>query len=307
MSDAPAAAGDDPLPPPAARRLPPFAVTERLVRRLAPRGHNLVFELLLASSRRRRWGLNDTTLAICCLLSFVTVFRFALFPFTLTILVLLYMGIMMPACRFPRLMRVNAWAEDLLITPLPSAAYATAFARFFWVAGVFVFLPYFVFLYLGYFCGLQWEGLADWYHGDMMLLGFVGQASVLGVCAAAYWAFLAGRPFSWVAVVVVVGLLMLGVVVPGVFAVTRIRWWNWWAVGTLARMFDVYMNAIRDLLGLQYAASQFRYHSSRALIDVDRWLLVCIGMMPPMAVVGLFAFWRVRTAYVARWCRRLFP
>ena len=188
-------------------RLPPeppaFGVTRHLIRRLAPRQHNMIFELLLGRSRRGRFGLNDRTLLLCCVLSVACVFYLPLFPWVLLALAMLYLSLMLPAFRFWALMRANSWAEDLLITPMPSREYATGFLRFFLVAAAFVFIPYLVFLYLGYFCGLQWQGLQEYYWPDVMAAA--AMVHVLAACTLwmLYWGMVAGRLsvlVAWVSV-----------------------------------------------------------------------------------------------------------
>ena len=280
-------------------RLPPeppaFGVTRHLIRRLAPPQHNLIFELLLSRSRRGRFGLNDRTLLLCCALSVACALYLPLFTWVLLALATLYLSLMLPAFRFWALMRANSWAEDLLITPMPSRDYATGFLRFFLVAAAFVFIPYLVFLYLGYFCGLQWQGLQEYYFPDVMLAA--AMVHVVAACGLwmLYWGMVAGRLLTFAAALTgAVGL------------------WTFFAPVTLSS--TLFGLPIHMLTGGQhpgqYQAFFYGYRSHGPL--ADPWLqMLLVGIGPYycswMLGLGFVAYLIVRNTYVRRLCRILFP
>jgi hypothetical protein len=232
-------------------RLPPeppaFGVTRHLIRRLAPPQHNLIFELLLSRSRRGRFGLNDRTLLLCCALSVACALYLPLFTWVLLALATLYLSLMLPAFRFWALMRANSWAEDLLITPMPSRDYATGFLRFLLVAAAFVFIPYFVFVYLGYFCGMQWQGLQEYYEPKVMLAAAV--VHLVAACALwmLYWGMVAGRLpaiIAWLTITY------------GIFTLMGIVPWPYYCAGMLALGGVFYLmvqrNYVRRLCGILF-------------------------------------------------------
>ncbi len=272
-----------------------FGVTRALIRRLAPPNQNLVFELLLAQSRRGWLGLHDRTLAFCCAASLATVFHFAMLPWVLALLGALLLALMLPVFRFGRLMVRNAWAEDLLITPMPSRDYARGFSRFFLVAVAFVFIPYFVFMYLGYFCGLQWRGMAGFYEtsGMMTLLGIHVFAGLLLV--GLFWSLVAGRPYSlfWLGpfALIVYALVLEPLVMPGGFYPARYLLECLWGAVDF------------DFLRWYRRPYSYRYYASLTPMPFA-FLFLCT---PFIILGGLMGYAAVRARYVRQQCRRLFP
>jgi hypothetical protein len=180
----------------------PFSPVRLLIRLFAPRGENIVWDLLLRQASRRGVGLNDGFVLLGMVLGFALVPLSYHTGLDLRVMLLvdlcLWVGLAWPALSFRRRMRRTQWLQGLLASPLGSRVYASAFARFLAVVTIAAALPYAIYaLAMGQILTSELENAARRQGIASVLLFHAGL--LVSVCYAYWWWLLRVRG-AWVPV-----------------------------------------------------------------------------------------------------------
>lgn len=167
-----------------------------LIRRLEPRGENVIYHYLVRRSRKHLHGLRGTTLLFMCALAIFSARVLATHTFSFNIwLVLFYAYLLLPAIMLERRLRTTPDGLHLLMLPLGSSDYIRAIARFFLLVTIYCAIP-FVFFWCSFFL-MRSRYYPNWFvHHDPRLVVFGPLMHAFFLVFTAwvfYWCSILGR------------------------------------------------------------------------------------------------------------------